>query len=27
MTMPGLPAVPASEAIMLNDLGQIEGLF
>jgi len=27
MTMPGLPSVPASEAIMLNDLGQIEGLF
>ncbi len=27
MTMPGLPSVPAAEAIMLNDLGQIEGLF
>ncbi len=27
MTMPGLPSVPASEAIMLNDLDQIEGLF
>ena len=27
MTMPGLPRVPASEQIMLNDLGQIEGLF
>ena len=27
MTMPGLPSVPASENIMLNDLGQIEGLF
>ena len=27
MTMPGLPSVPASEAIMLNDIGQIEGLF
>ena len=27
MTMPGLPSVPASEAIMLNDMGQIEGLF
>jgi formate--tetrahydrofolate ligase len=27
MTMPGLPSVPASEAIMLNDVGQIEGLF
>ena len=27
MTMPGLPRVPSAEAIMLNDLGQIEGLF
>ncbi len=27
MTMPGLPRVPAAEAIMLNDDGQIEGLF
>ncbi|MGB0608331.1 MAG: formate--tetrahydrofolate ligase [Paracoccaceae bacterium] len=27
MTMPGLPSVPASEAIMLNSDGQIEGLF
>jgi formate--tetrahydrofolate ligase len=27
MTMPGLPSVPASESIMLNDMGQIEGLF
>ena len=27
MTMPGLPRVPASEQIMLNDIGQIEGLF
>ena len=27
MTMPGLPSVPASENIMLNDMGQIEGLF
>ncbi len=27
MTMPGLPRKPAAEAIMLNDLGQIEGLF
>ena len=27
MTMPGLPSVPASEAIMLNEMGQIEGLF
>ena len=27
MTMPGLPSVPASEAIMLNDMGQIAGLF
>ncbi len=27
MTMPGLPSVPASEAIMLNDIGQIAGLF
>jgi len=25
--MPGLPSVPASETIMLNELGQIEGLF
>ncbi|MBJ6370849.1 formate--tetrahydrofolate ligase [Sedimentitalea arenosa] len=27
MTMPGLPRTPASETIMLNDNGQIEGLF
>jgi formate--tetrahydrofolate ligase len=27
MTMPGLPKVPSSESIMLNDQGQIEGLF
>ena len=27
MTMPGLPRKPAAEAIMLNDMGQIEGLF
>ena len=27
MTMPGLPSVPAAESIMLNDEGQIEGLF
>lgn len=27
MTMPGLPSVPASEAIMLNSEGRIEGLF
>ena len=27
MTMPGLPKVPSAEAIMLNDAGQIEGLF
>ena len=27
MTMPGLPRVPSAEAIMLNDMGQIEGLF
>ncbi|WP_319824578.1 formate--tetrahydrofolate ligase [Thalassovita sp.] len=27
MTMPGLPRVPSAEQIMLNDLGQIEGLF
>ncbi|MBT8474095.1 MAG: formate--tetrahydrofolate ligase [Alphaproteobacteria bacterium] len=27
MTMPGLPRVPSAEAIMLNDEGQIEGLF
>src|SRR6056297_3305170 len=27
MTMPGLPRVPSAEAIGLNDLGQVEGLF
>jgi formate--tetrahydrofolate ligase len=27
MTMPGLPRVPSAEMIMLNDAGQIEGLF
>jgi formate--tetrahydrofolate ligase len=27
MTMPGLPKLPAAEAIHLNDQGQIEGLF
>ena len=27
MTMPGLPRVPSAENIMLNDAGQIEGLF
>jgi formate--tetrahydrofolate ligase len=27
MTMPGLPRVPASETIRLNDAGLIEGLF
>ncbi len=27
MTMPGLPRVPSAEAIMLNDMGNIEGLF
>ncbi len=27
MTMPGLPRVPAAESIMLNDTGEIEGLF
>jgi formate--tetrahydrofolate ligase len=27
MTMPGLPRRPSAEAIMLKDLGQIEGLF
>ncbi|MFK7763195.1 MAG: formate--tetrahydrofolate ligase [Roseobacter sp.] len=27
MTMPGLPRVPSAENIMLNDDGQIEGLF
>ena len=27
MTMPGLPRQPSAEAIMLNDMGQIEGLF
>ncbi len=27
MTMPGLPRTPAAESIMLNDDGQIEGLF
>ncbi len=27
MTMPGLPSKPAAEQIMLNDAGEIEGLF
>ncbi|MGR3659967.1 MAG: formate--tetrahydrofolate ligase [Paracoccaceae bacterium] len=27
MTMPGLPRVPSAETIMLNDAGEIEGLF
>ena len=27
MTMPGLPRVPAAEAIHLNEVGEIEGLF
>ena len=27
MTMPGLPRVPAAEAIKINDRGEIEGLF
>ncbi|MFV2002877.1 MAG: formate--tetrahydrofolate ligase, partial [Paracoccaceae bacterium] len=27
MTMPGLPRVPSAESIMLNDAGEIEGLF
>ena len=27
MTMPGLPRIPSSESIMLNEQGQIEGLF
>ncbi len=27
MTMPGLPKVPSAEVIMLNDAGEIEGLF
>ena len=27
MTMPGLPRVPAAEAIYLNKFGEIEGLF
>jgi len=27
MTMPGLPRVPSAEAIRLNDMGNIEGLF
>lgn len=27
MTMPGLPRVPSAEVIMLNDAGDIEGLF
>ncbi|MGO4916204.1 formate--tetrahydrofolate ligase [Pseudogemmobacter sp. W21_MBD1_M6] len=27
MTMPGLPRVPSAEMIMLNEAGQIEGLF
>jgi len=27
MTMPGLPRVPSAEQIMLNDAGEVEGLF
>ncbi|MGR3291638.1 MAG: formate--tetrahydrofolate ligase, partial [Paracoccaceae bacterium] len=27
MTMPGLPRVPSAETIMLNEAGDIEGLF
>lgn len=27
MTMPGLPRVPSAEAIMLNENGEVEGLF
>ena len=27
MTMPGLPRVPSAESIMINDAGQIDGLF
>ena len=27
MTMPGLPRTPAAESIMMNDSGEIEGLF
>jgi formate--tetrahydrofolate ligase len=27
MTMPGLPRVPAANAIHLNDKGEVEGLF
>jgi formate--tetrahydrofolate ligase len=27
MTMPGLPRVPAAEAIFLREDGEIEGLF
>src|SRR4029078_11669984 len=27
MTMPGLPKVPAAEAIRLDEAGQVEGLF
>ena len=27
MTMPGLPRVPSAESIMLNEAGEIEGLF
>ena len=27
MTMPGLPKVPAAEAIGVNDAGEIVGLF
>jgi len=27
MTMPGLPRTPAAESIMLNDAGEIDGLF
>ena len=27
MTMPGLPRTPAAESIMMNESGEIEGLF
>ncbi|MDE2739625.1 MAG: formate--tetrahydrofolate ligase, partial [Paracoccaceae bacterium] len=27
MTMPGLPSVPAAEAIHVDDAGQVQGLF
>ncbi|MGB1825635.1 MAG: formate--tetrahydrofolate ligase, partial [Candidatus Puniceispirillaceae bacterium] len=27
LTMPGLPRTPAAESIMMNESGEIEGLF